>query len=180
MAVRRRQDGQDHRAPRGLDRRAAIRRRGQDRTVRRTLGACATALAVSLLVPVAAQAHGLAQREHLPIPQWLFAWAAAAVLVISFFALAVLWPTPRLEQDDWRPLPGGKAFASLPVQVLCGAIGVGLLIVTVLAGYIGAGAALDNWAPTFILIVFLVGMVFASILFGDIYRAFSPFRAVGR
>ena len=42
------------------------------------------------------------------------------------------------------------------------------------------GTALDNWAPTFLLITFWVGMVFASILFGDVFRAFSPFRAIGR
>ena len=64
--------------------------------------------------------------------------------------------------------------------MLCGAVGVGLLVVTILAGYLGSGTALDNWAPTFLLITFWVGLVFASILFGDIYRAFSPFRAIGR
>jgi hypothetical protein len=140
----------------------------------------AAATAVALLVPGVAEAHGLVQRQQLPIPQWLFAWAAAAVLVISFFALAVLWPQPRLEQDSWKPLKSGRAIASLPVQIVCGAIGVFLLVVTILAGYLGSGTALDNWAPTFLLITFWVGMVFASIIFGGIYRAFSPFRAIGR
>jgi hypothetical protein len=148
--------------------------------VRRALAALATALGVALLVPVAADAHGLVQRQQLPIPQWLFAWAAAAVLVISFFALAVLWPEPRLEKDNWRPLPAGRAIVSLPVQIVCGFIGVALLVITLLAGYIGSGTALDNWAPTFLLITFWVGLVFVSILFGDVYRAFSPFRALGR
>jgi hypothetical protein len=140
----------------------------------------AAILAVLLFVPAAAEAHGLVQRPPLPIPQWLFAWAAAAVLVISFFALAVLWPTPRLEQDNWRPLPGGNAWASLPLQILWGALGVFLLVVTVLAGYLGAGTALDNWAPTFVLITFWVGLVFISILFGDVFKALSPWRALGR
>ena len=140
----------------------------------------AAAVAVALLVPGVAEAHGLVQRQQLPIPQWLFAWAAAAVLVISFFALAVLWPQPRLEQDSWRPIRGGRAIASAPVQIICGAIGVFLLVVTILAGFLGSGTALDNWAPTFLLITFWVGLVFASIVFGDIYRAFSPFRAIGR
>src|SRR5262245_37337168 len=139
-----------------------------------------TALAVGALLPATADAHGLVQREQLPIPQWLFAWAAAAVLVISFFALAVLWPQPRLERDSWRAMAGGRFIASPPVQALCGAIGVLLLVVTIVAGYVGSGTALDNWAPTFILITFWVGLVFASILFGDIFRAFSPWRALGR
>lgn len=140
----------------------------------------AAIVAALLLAPAAAEAHGLVQRQQLPIPQWLFAWAAAAVLVISFFALAVLWPTPRLEQDDWRPAPAGRVFASAPLQAFWGLLGVFLLVVTVLAGYLGSGTALDNWAPTFILITFWVGLVFGSILLGDVFRALSPWRAIGR
>ncbi len=148
--------------------------------MRRTRRALTAAVAALVLLPATAEAHGLVQREQLPIPQWLFAWAAAAVLVISFFALAVLWPQPRLERDSWRPMPGGRLIASAQVQALCGAFGVFLLVVTVAAGYVGSGTALDNWAPTFILITFWVGLVFASILFGDLFRAFSPWRALGR
>jgi hypothetical protein len=148
--------------------------------VRKLLPAATLAACLFVLLPAAAEAHGLVQRPPLPIPQWLFAWAAAAVLVISFFALAVLWPTPRLEQDNWRPLPGGRAIAGLPVQIVCGALGVFLFAVTILAGYVGSGTALDNWAPTFILITFWVGLVFSSILFGDLFRALSPWRALGR
>ena len=67
---------------------------------------------------------------------------------------------------------------SRPVEALCGAIGVALLVVVILAGYVGRGSALDNLAPTFILIDFWVGLVFASVLFGDVFRAFSPWRAI--
>jgi len=47
-------------------------------------------LAAALLWPSAAQAHGIVQRSNLPIPEWLFGWAAALVLVVSFAALAAL------------------------------------------------------------------------------------------
>lgn len=148
--------------------------------MRRALAILTAAVAAAALIPGVAEAHGLVQRQQLPIPQWLFAWSAAAVLVVSFFALAVLWPKPRLEEDSWRPLPGGRFIASSPVQACCGAIGISLLAVTVLAGYVGSETALDNWAPTFVMIIFWVGLVFASILFGDLFRAFSPWRALGR
>ena len=144
------------------------------------LRALPTALVVVAIVPAVAEAHGLVQRQPLPIPQWLFAWAAAAVLVVSFFALALLWQKPKLENDRWRPLPGGRVIAGTAVQLFCGVVGVGLLIVTILSGYVGSGVALNNWAPTFLLNTVWVGLVFASILFGDVYRAFSPFRAIGR
>jgi hypothetical protein len=140
------------------------------------------ALAVSgaalLGAPATAHAHGLVQRTNLPIPEWLFGWAAAIVLVVSFAALAVLWPTPRLQQPGWRPLGGfGRFLGSRAVEWACRLVGVGLLVVVVLAGYLGEDFALSNLAPTFILIVFWVGLAFASVLFGDLFRVFSPWRA---
>lgn len=127
-------------------------------------------------------AHGLVQRSSLPIPGWLFAWAASAVLVVSFVGLAVLWPTPRLQRVDWRPLPGGigRVLGSRTVEVACGVIGVAMLVLIVIAGYSGPPTPLDNLAPTFILIIFWVGLVFASVLFGDLFAAFNPWRAIGR
>jgi len=147
--------------------------------VRRTVPPLLIA-ASALGAPASASAHGLVQRSNLPIPEWLFGWAAAIVLVISFVALAALWPRPRLERPPWRPLPGGAVLGSRPVEVVCGAIGVALLVIVVLSGYLGSGTALDNLAPTFILITFWVGLVFASAIFGDVFRAFSPWRALGR
>jgi hypothetical protein len=127
-------------------------------------------------------AHGLVQRSQLPIPEWLFAWAAAAVLCVSFVALAALWPRPRLEDAGWRPLPGsaGRALGSRAVEVAGGLIGVAVLALVLVTGYAGPATPLDNFAPTFIFIIFWVGLVFASLLFGDVFRLFNPWRAIGR
>jgi hypothetical protein len=134
----------------------------------------------SLALPAAASAHGIVQREDLPIPHWLFAWAAAIVLVVSFFALGALWPRPRLQEPAWRPLRAGRVVGSPVADVVCGVIGVGLLVVVLLAGWIAGGTALDNLAPTFILITFWVGLAFASVLLGDVFAVLSPWRALGR
>jgi len=137
--------------------------------------------ATALAAPAAASAHGLVQRSNLPIPEQLFFAGAVTVLVVSFGALAALWPKPRLESlPPWRPLPGGALLGSRAVEVLCGAIGVALFVVVVLAGYVGSGTALENLAPTFILITFWIGLVFLSAIFGDVFCAFSPWRAIGR
>jgi hypothetical protein len=125
-------------------------------------------------------AHGLVQRSSLPIPEWLFGWAAAIVLCVSFVALAALWPKPRLEHPGWRPLPGGRALGSRAVEVVGGAIGVALLALVLVTGYAGPPTPLDNFAPTFVFIIFWVGLVFASVLFGDLFRLVNPWRASGR
>ena len=137
----------------------------------------------ALAGPATAVAHGgLVQRTSLPIPEIVFAWASAAILVISFAALALLWPRSQLEDAPWRPLPWslGKLLGSRVVEAICGAIGVVLLVVVIVAGYVGSTTALNNFAPTFVMITFWVGLVFASLLFGDVFRAFNPWRALGR
>jgi hypothetical protein len=125
---------------------------------------------------------GLSARQNLPIPEWLFGWAAAAVLVVSFAALAVLWPRPRLEKPSWRPLPFGlgRFLGSRGVDAACGAIGVAMLAIVIVAAYVGLDSGADNFTPTFVFIICWVGLVFASLLFGDVFRAFNPWRAIGR
>jgi hypothetical protein len=127
-------------------------------------------------------AHGLVSRADLPIPEWLFGWAAAMVLVVSFVALAVLWPAPKLQREHWRPLPGGvgRVLASRPVEIACGAIGVFLLGVIVYTGLRGTQSPTANFAPTFVYVAFWLALVPLSVLFGDVFKAFNPWRAIGR
>jgi hypothetical protein len=127
-------------------------------------------------------AHGISVRTDLPVPEWLFWWAAAVVLCVSFVALATLWPEPRLEKPIWRPLPGGvgRVLASRPVEIVCGAIGVFLLGLTVYAGFEGTESTAANWAPIFIYVIFWLALVPLSALFGDVFRAFNPWRAIAR
>ena len=144
---------------------------------RRRLLAVLLAAAVSLVVlPQAALAHGVVGRADLPIPQWLFGWAATAVLVVSFVGLAVLWPRPRLEE------PTERRILSVPklLDPICGAIGVALFVVLVYAGFAGAQEAQTNVVPTFVFVIFWVGIAMFSALFGDVFRAFNPWRAIAR
>jgi hypothetical protein len=149
---------------------------------RRTSVALAGLLAAGALWPAAASAHGIVQRSDLPVPEWLFGWAAAVVLVVSFVALAVLWPEPKLRDDGWRSLPAvlGRVLASRAVEVLCGAVGVFLLGVVVWSGFEGTQTPTANFAPTFVYVIFWIGLVPVSVLFGDVFRAFNPWRAIGR
>ncbi len=126
--------------------------------------------------------HGISVRSDLPIPEWLFGWAAAMVLVVSFVALAVLWPEPRLQKPTWRPLPGGigRVLGSRPVEIICGAFGIFLLGLTVYAGLRGTESTTANFAPIFVYVIFWLALVPLSVVFGDVFRAFNPWRAIGR
>jgi predicted outer membrane lipoprotein len=147
----------------------------------------AAALTLALLIavgawPASAAAHGIVTRSDLPVPGWLFAWAAGLVLVVSFVALAALWPEPKLQEERGRPLPQelGRVLTSPALEVLTGAIGVLLLGLVVYSGLDGTQTVTANFTPTFVYVVFWIGLVGMSALFGDVFRAFNPWRAVGR
>jgi hypothetical protein len=143
---------------------------------RRLLAALAVAVGALATAPQAALAHGLVGRQDLPIPKWLFGWAATVVLVASFVGLAVLWPRPRLES------PSERRTLALPrlLDPLCGAIGVAIFVLLVYAGFAGSQTATNNITPTFVFVIFWVGLAVASVLFGDVFKAFNPWRAIAR
>ena len=134
---------------------------------------------LSSLLPVA---HALVARNDLPVPEWLFAWAASFVLIVSFFALSVSWRTPRFERDRWRPLDPriSRVLLSLPAQIAYGLVGVCLLSLAIYAGLRGTEAADRNFALTFLYVTAWLGFPLFSVVLGDIFRPFNPWRAVGR
>ena len=147
---------------------------------RRVLPAVVVAAVAALAWPTAAMAHGLTARADLPLPRWLFVWGAAVVLVISFLALAVLWPKPKLENAGSRPLPGSRFLTSRAVEIVCGAIGVAILLVVIYAGFAGEQSPSSNIAPVIVFVTFWVGFVPVSVVFGNVFSAFNPWRAIGR
>jgi hypothetical protein len=121
-------------------------------------------------------AHGIVGRADLPIPVIWFAVAAAAVLVVSFLALAGGWETPRLERVRERAL----FRVPLAVEVVLGALAVAVFAFTVYAGLAGTDSQQSNWAPNFVYIAFWPGVAFVTLLLGDVFRVLSPWRALGR
>jgi hypothetical protein len=127
-------------------------------------------------------AHALVARKDLPIPAWLFAWGASIVLIVSFFALSAAWREPRFEEERWRSLGAGlsRALLGIPTQVVCGAVGVFLLGVGIYAGLRGTEAPDRNFAITFFYVTAWLGFPLFSVLFGNVFKPFNPWRAVGR
>ena len=147
--------------------------------------AIGTAVAVpiaALLFPEVASAHALVGRKDLPVPAWLFAWGASLVLVISFALLSVAWTTARLQEEDWRAMPRwcSRTLLNPVTEVICGLIGVGLLFGVLYSGFRGIEDPTHNFSIIFVFYTFWLGLVLLSVLFGDLFRAFNPWRAIGR
>jgi hypothetical protein len=125
-------------------------------------------------------AHGIAVAKDLPLPLWLFYYTGAIVLVVSFVALGVLWTKPRLENSTWA-----RAFArwlqrillSTALHVVVSGASFGLLVVVFLAALVGEPSVGANLAPTFVFVIFWVGLVPVVVLFGNVWRVLNPWRA---
>src|SRR6187200_575843 len=109
----------------------------------RVTGLAALLTGLVLALPDAASAHGIGGATDLPIPGWLFAWGATAVLILSFVALGVLWPKAKLETLGSRP-----AF-TLPrlAEPAAALLGLALTAVVVVSAFAGTTDTATNLAP---------------------------------
>ena len=135
---------------------------------------------ISLFLPVA---HGLLiGRQDLPIPDWLFAWGASLVLIVSFVALSIAWRDSKLSVGS---LAAGPERLSRPVTRPVrdrspGRSAYSCSAAVVYSGLEGTDEPNLNFAVTFVFVTFWLGMVVLSILLGDVFRAFNPWRAIAR
>ncbi|KFU82500.1 hypothetical protein SAMN04489729_0952 [Amycolatopsis lurida] len=126
-------------------------------------------------------AHGLGGRSDLPVPLWLALYAGAAAVVVSFFALTVLWKEPKLRgADAGRPLPlvlqrfvDGR-FSRIAGRVL----GVILFAGFLAMAWAGPDNSAGNPAPAWFYVWFWVGLVPLSLLFGPVWRRLNPLRTI--
>jgi hypothetical protein len=128
-------------------------------------------------------AHGLGGRADLPVPVWMAQYAAALVLIVTFFMLARFWESPRL-QDPYRgrPLPMGlqRLLDAPAFRLVLRLIGLAALLLIIVVAAFGTGSSATNPAPTWLYVWFWVGIVPLSLLFGPVLRACNPLRLIAQ
>ena len=127
-------------------------------------------------------AHGIGGRTDLPLSVWMFGYGAAAALVVSFAALAIFWPEPRLEPssppsvreadtDIDRPGPAGLVLRT---------VGVVLFLVVLGAATFGEPSPAENLAPVVLYVLFWVGLTVVCGLVFDVWNAgLDPYPTIG-
>ena len=132
-------------------------------------------------VPV--HAHGLGQRYDLPIPLSYFLVGAAAAVALSFVVIGLFvrheggtFRYPRLDLLRVRWL--GTVLKS-GITLTCARLASVFLFVLVLAtALFGTDNPLENFAPTFVWIIWWVGIGYVSALFGNVWALMNPWRIV--
>jgi hypothetical protein len=126
-------------------------------------------------------AHGIGGVRDLPVPTWLFSWGAVIVLVLSFLLLGTLWRRSQLEpRAEGRPLPERleRFLRSTALRIVLGAVSAGLLVLVFLTALLGEPSSAENLAPTFVYVIFWLGLVPLQVLLGNVWPALNPWLAI--
>jgi len=133
-------------------------------------------------ISVTAEAHGFAQRYDLPVPLNLYIGGAAAAVALSFVVVAFFvrgdrtvrhYPTFNLLNTTI-----GRILASPIVRFILRFFTVFMLVLVVVAGFIGVSDPFKNIAPTAVWVLWWVGLAYISGMLGDLWALVNPWKAV--
>ena len=129
-----------------------------------------------------AAAHAFGARYDLPLPLDFYLAGAGAAVALSFVIMALFFRSPlararRLGFDllRFRPM---AALLHPAVVTLLQTISVGFFLLVLAAGFFGTQDALKNIAPTFVWVIWWVGLAYVASLVGNLWPAINPWSIV--
>jgi hypothetical protein len=126
-------------------------------------------------------AHGLGGRTDLPVDRVLAATGAALAVAVTVLVIPSWWQASRLEdQQAGRPLPValGRILDAPWFTYVVRSLALALSLFVVIVAFLGPAESRFNLAPYALYVVFWVGLVPASLLFGPVWRRLNPLRLV--
>ncbi|WP_028079406.1 hypothetical protein [Solimonas soli] len=173
-------------APAGTRARCAPALAAGFRTRSHEIARCRAPLALRLaalsLFPPAASAHSFGRIYNLPVPFWLYAYGAAAALLLSFLIAA--WfataapPAPSAAHGA-PSLDGLRAtLRRLRLPALLRGVSLLGLLLCIATGLFGVRDPYRNLDMTLFWVVFVLGFAYLSALIGDLYALVNPWRVL--
>lgn len=140
-------------------------------------------LAFFLFLPTLASAHGFGQRIDLPLPLNLYLSGAGAMVAVSFLLIGLIrhkgehidqYPRYNLLSVGWiRNLAESKILIESVKAFF-----VMVFLLVIVAGLFGRQSAVFNIAPTFVWILFGVGLTYFSAFIGNIWELANPLKTL--
>jgi hypothetical protein len=138
------------------------------------------ALILLTCAPASVQAHTFGQLYTLPVPLWLYGWAASAALVVSFLVAAYFLaadvgsaPAAPRERPQWlvwaRRLHLGTVFRWLAVA---------MLVLTLVTALFGTRDPSRNFSMTAFWILFVLAFTYLTAVIGNVYAVINPWRVL--
>lgn len=131
---------------------------------------------LSAALPGGSFAHSFGEPYQLPMPYWMYIFAAVAALVLSFIVLAFVigndhakrgprrWPAPQLQPMSW----------TRRLKPLCAAVFFLCFLLAVITGFLGSIDPYRNFNMTFFWVIFGLGAPYLTLLIGNWYGQVNP------
>ena len=128
------------------------------------------------------EAHAFGPRYDLPLPLDLYLAGAGAAVALSFVIMALVFrgrPTHggQLRIDLLRVRPLGALLHPVAIVGLqC--LSLALFVLILAAGFLGVQDPVKNIAPTFVWIIWWVGLAYVAALAGNLWPVINPWSIV--
>lgn len=140
------------------------------------------AVALAAALPSTAAAHSFGRMYNLPVPFWMYAYGAAAALLLSFLVVGYFGSAPApaaaITTRDLSGAPWLRVLRRLRVPLLLRTLGLVLLLLCLLTGFFGTRDPYRNFNMTFFWVVFVLGFAYVTALIGDLYALMNPWRSL--
>ena len=124
-------------------------------------------------------AHGIGARGDLPLSVGTLAVVAGVAVFVSFAALLTGWKEPRFaaiaEGRTVFAVNPGAVISVTSITRTLGALAVG---VSLWSALFVEDSTVENIAPRMVYVLFWIVIPLSSVVFGDLWRLFSPFEAI--
>jgi hypothetical protein len=123
-----------------------------------------------------AEAHSFGVIYNLPIPFWMYAFAASATLVLSFLMIGFF-----IGGNASKPVSQGREIEAVVPPVtwtIFRSLSVFLLALTILTGIFGTERPMNNFSMTFFWVGFVLGFAYLTAIVGNVYDLINPWRVL--
>ncbi len=142
----------------------------------RVVGTVTTVFLFFFTIPGIASAHGIGGRLDLPVPVTYFVVAAGIVVVVSFVALAVLWPDPRFQDGPMANRVGGSLRGPGKVVRVLSILALVLVVGQIVPALVGIDQVRGRptIAPVLVWVVMWLMVPFGAAAIGNWYALMNP------
>lgn len=138
-------------------------------------------LFLSFFFPKPAFAHAFGTQYTLPIPFYLYFYGSAIALIVSFIIIGFFFNQTKKDLSYPKIDISHKVFEKTIFSewfvFLVKVWSFSLFILTVITGLFGVNNFEFNFNMTFFWVIFLLGMTYATAIFGNIYAVFNPWNS---
>ena len=126
-------------------------------------------------------AHGFGERYDLPVPLNYFLVGAAATVALSFVVIGLFvqrrtgnfsYPRYNLRRNRWL----GSVLTSSALPTVIRTAAVTLVAIVVATALFGTDRPIENLSPTFVWVIWWVGMAYVAALLGNVWMVVNPWK----